>query len=71
MYGDSSHRSARRTVPRDRRIPVPEYDSAELAALDEALVTAMEQAHAAEEAMLAPLLRCEVGTLRYKDTLGV
>lgn len=50
---------------------VPEYDSAEMAALDQALVTAMEQAVAAEEDTLAHLLRCEVGTLRSTDALGV
>jgi hypothetical protein len=51
--------------------PVPEYDTDELTAVDEALVTAMERAHTAEEDTLAHLLRCEVGSLRYKDTLGV
>jgi hypothetical protein len=50
---------------------VLEYDSAELAALDEALVMAMECAHATDEDTLANLLRCEVGTLRYTDALGV
>jgi hypothetical protein len=43
----------------------------ELAAVDEALVTAMEQAVAVNEDTLAHLLRCEVGTLRYTDALGV
>lgn len=51
--------------------PVPEYDSAEQAALDESLITAMERAEAADEATLAHVLRCEVGSLRYKATLGV
>jgi hypothetical protein len=50
--------------------PVPEYDTSEMAALDEALVEAMERAHAADEATLAHVLRCEVGTVRYKDALG-
>jgi hypothetical protein len=50
---------------------VPEYDTAEMADLDEALVTAMERAVAAEEHILAHLLRCEVSSLRYKDALGV
>jgi hypothetical protein len=36
-----------------------------------ALVAAMKRAVAAEEDVLAHLLRCEVGTLRYKDALGV
>lgn len=51
--------------------PVPEYETSELAAVDDALVTAMERAHAAEEATLAHLLRCEIGTFRYKAALGV
>lgn len=51
--------------------PVPEYESAEQAALDEALVTAMERAEVAEEAVLAHVLRCEIGSMRYKATLGV
>lgn len=51
--------------------PVPEYDSTEQASLDESLVTAMERAEAADEAVLAHVLRCEVGSLRYKATLGV
>ena len=50
--------------------PVPEYDNAELAAVDEALVTAIERAVAADEAVLAHLLRCEIGPLRYKNALG-
>lgn len=51
--------------------PAPEYDSAEQAALDESLITAMERAEAANEVTLAHVLRCEVGSLRYKATLGV
>jgi hypothetical protein len=51
--------------------PVPEYNTSERAELDEALVTEMERAHAVEEATLAHLLRCEVGSFRYKAALGV
>jgi hypothetical protein len=51
--------------------PILEYDASEMTELDEALVTVMEQAVAAEESTLARLLRCEIGSLRYKAALSV
>lgn len=51
--------------------PLPEYDDSELAELDAALVAAMERAEAADEPVLAHVLRCELGSVRYKDALGV
>ncbi|MFC6964699.1 hypothetical protein [Halocatena marina] len=56
-----------RTVPRDRISLVPAYDSAEQKALDTTLVTAMERAKAAEEAVLAHVFRCDVGSERYQE----
>ncbi|MFC7192556.1 hypothetical protein ACFQL7_23920 [Halocatena marina] len=46
---------------------VPAYDSAEQKALDTTLVTAMERAKAAEEAVLAHVFRCDVGSERYQE----
>jgi hypothetical protein len=56
VYGDSIHSRAWRTVPRDRIAPVPAYDTSAMAALDEAIVEAMERAYVAEEDPLAHVL---------------